>query len=901
MIATITNSTVESFVICKQKAYLELVDRIAAPTQFELQLKTIATHMLEEFRQSVKNQTISSYDISRIEVKDFLELSEPVFLVCPSFSSQDGFDLTIDAVAIDPPFNNTRQLTCTPIAISPNQRISKNDRISLCIKTLLLLERNPGIQASHGKIIYGLNGTISKFSLQPYMRVSREALRQIKQLAENAQEPRHYKNKHCKVCKFESRCHAKFVEKDDLSLLGSIPPKQVARLNNHGIFTITQLSYTFRPKKMRKNLKPDTRPQYPLKALALREQKTHVIDAPSFPTTPISVFVDFEGLPDERFVYLVGMIVLQDGSERRESLWADSPGDDADRLMQDFLAILAGLGNFTMYHYGSFETRALQAFDKRTSQVFSQEVTTVINKSFNILPLLSMNVYPPIYTNELKDIASFLSFHWSDEGMNGAKSIVLRQNWELSRDPGHKSVLMRYNIDDCAALRVTKEWLAQVGTNLSLATESSSEVRMVANVQTTSYHKWGKPQFLFDELDIINKCAYFDYQRSKVYLRTSKVVRRALVRERGARSEVNKTDKRIVVPEKCPKCGDDRVITASKVLRRRRILDLKFMRNGVKKWVVEVDGKDFKCLNCNAIFECSMYGRNLLVWSMNQHVTYRVGLERVGQMLQENFNIEVPRYKLFYLKADLVQYYRETAKSVLARALRGELIQIDETSCSVRDASSSHVWVIATMDSVYYFWRPNREAGFLLDMLKGFHGVLVSDFYAGYDSLPCKQQRCLIHLIRDLNGDFRKNQLNLELRTIVTLFGNLLRTIVATIDQYGLRKQHLDKHHRDVDKFFMALTACQSDTEIAEHYQKRLMRNRDRLFEFLNHDGVPWNNNNAENAIKPFAKYRAMAGDLGTRKGLEDYLVLLSIQQTCKYRGISFLEFLRSGKSTLEL
>jgi hypothetical protein len=42
--------------------------------------------------------------------------------------------------------------------------------------------------------------------------------------------------------------------------------------------------------------------------------------------------------------------------------------------------------------------------------------------------------------------------------------------------------------------------------------------------------------------------------------------------------------------------------------------------------------------------------------------------------------------------------------------------------------------------------------------LSGFRGVLVSDFYAGYDSLPCKQQRCLIHLIRDLNGDFLKNQ-----------------------------------------------------------------------------------------------------------------------------------------------
>ena len=48
-------------------------------------------------------------------------------------------------------------------------------------------------------------------------------------------------------------------------------------------------------------------------------------------------------------------------------------------------------------------------------------------------------------------------------------------------------------------------------------------------------------------------------------------------------------------------------------------------------------------------------------------------------------------------------------------------------------------------------------------------------------------------------------------------------------------------------------------------------------------------------------KYREMAGNLITRKGLEDYLVLLSIQQTCKYRGIGFLDFLKSGNTILDV
>jgi hypothetical protein len=34
--------------------------------------------------------------------------------------------------------------------------------------------------------------------------------------------------------------------------------------------------------------------------------------------------------------------------------------------------------------------------------------------------------------------------------------------------------------------------------------------------------------------------------------------------------------------------------------------------------------------------------------------------------------------------------------------------------------------------------------------------------------------------------------------------------------------------------------------------------------------------------------------------GLSDYLVLLSVQQTCKYRGVSFLKFLLSQEEDVE-
>ena len=43
------------------------------------------------------------------------------------------------------------------------------------------------------------------------------------------------------------------------------------------------------------------------------------------------------------------------------------------------------------------------------------------------------------------------------------------------------------------------------------------------------------------------------------------------------------------------------------------------------------------------------------------------------------------------------------------------------------------------------------------DFLADYNGTLISDFYPGYDSVQCQQQKCWVHLIRDLNDDLWGN------------------------------------------------------------------------------------------------------------------------------------------------
>mgnify|MGYP001584163990 FL=1 len=78
------------------------------------------------------------------------------------------------------------------------------------------------------------------------------------------------------------------------------------------------------------------------------------------------------------------------------------------------------------------------------------------------------------------------------------------------------------------------------------------------------------------------------------------------------------------------------------------------------------------------------------------------------------------------------------------------------------------------------------------------------------------------------------------------------------------------------------------------------MSSEKELFTFLEHDNVPWNNNNAEYAIKQFVDYRMRIKGTITENGLEAHLILLSIYQTCNYNGINFLKFLLSKEKDID-
>lgn len=128
----------------------------------------------------------------------------------------------------------------------------------------------------------------------------------------------------------------------------------------------------------------------------------------------------------------------------------------------------------------------------------------------------------------------------------------------------------------------------------------------------------------------------------------------------------------------------------------------------------------------------------------------------------------------------------------------------------------------------------------------------------------------------------------------------MLREIIATVDKDGLKKRHLNKHNRSVERYFDYILNNTYKSDLALKYQKRFEKTKGKLFTFMNYNGVPWNNNNAEHAIKHFADYRNTVAGQIREFGLRNYLMLLSAYQTCEYKGISFLKFLLSKETDID-
>ena len=709
-------------------------------------------------------------------------------------------------------------------------------------------------------------------------------------------------NEHCPYCYYEKSCRAIAESKNDITLLDRVTPKVARQYHKKGIFTVEQLSYLFRPRKKRRPEKKKITLHKPeLQALAIKNGKIYVHETPNISRQSTELFLDIEGIPDQDSYYLIGLLVAKADSETFFSFWADRM-EDEERIWLQLIDIIKAYPDAPIYHYGSYESRF---FSKMTSR-YAADLDDLSDRLRNLNSLIHGKVYFPVRSNGLKDLATFAGARWTAPGATGLQSLVWRYLWEESLDTEYKEQLITYNREDCYAAKQLLIELVRISSSADKAEDIDFPDRPKQFATTTG-------EQIHSEFTRIIRSAHADYEKAKLTIREKadqkKDKKRGGIKGHQGYIRITPKTRRVVhIPPRteCPKCADAPLRATQKVIDAT-VIDIAFTRHGCKKIITRHTSFYAYCRKCtqeygppdlSMIGRPQMFGHGLRTWVIYHRVILRLSYTSIIQALEDQFKETMSTSTIVRFINNFADAYTDTKKSIVEMILSGAYVHVDETRISI-EGETHYVWVFTNGSHVFFEITQTRESDIVHKTLTDYKGILISDFYGGYDSVDCVQQKCLVHLIRDMNEDLWKHPFDTEFELFIAEFKNLITPILNTIDKQGSKKAHLMPFKKNVDNFFESTIRKSYSSEPATKYQKRFIRFRQSLFTFLEHDDIPWNNNTAERAIRHLAIQRKISGSF-FQPSAQNYLVLLSIAQTCRFQGKSFLDFLLSKEKDVD-
>jgi predicted RecB family nuclease len=743
-------------------------------------------------------------------------------------------------------------------------------------------------------------------SLDNFYKILTPILKDLRELiqADFSKPPSLVLNKHCSYCQFQDLCQTQAEKDDNLSLLSHATAKVLKHYEKKGIFTVKQLSYLYKPRRRNKRAKkaPLRLHNIELQALAIRTNKIYLHELPQLTKKPIELFLDIEGIPDRQYEYLIGVLVCDETNLcKHYSFWADTREDEG-KIWQQFTEVIDQYPDAPIYHYGDYEVRVIAKLTKRYESEI--DLDAIKKRLVNINTYIYGRVYFPVYSNGLKSIGKFIGATWTSPEASGLQSIVWRYQWENMQDAKYKDLLLVYNQEDCQALKLLTDKLAEIKDSADTLSDVdfTHQPKQLATEIGSELH---------DKFDTILRIAHADYDKNKISLHqgtTSDKPRKPGGQKGhpGHTKLLPKPTKIIYVPTRleCPKHEGESLIESIKTAECTTI-DIIFSRNSIKQTIVKYVGQKGYCQKCyrnhNPV-EIKVgyveYGHGLRSWAVYNRLFLRLPYRVIAQASEDQFGLKIGESSIVKFVRCFGDDYYETEQILVKNILQSSFIHADETKVNIQGVDQ-YVWVFTDGKHVVFKLTPTRESEIVHEFLGDYAGTLISDFYPGYDSVKCKQQKCWVHLIREMNDDLWKSPFDSEFERFVLNVKNLIVPILEVVEDHGLKTKKLNKFNNNVTQLYENTISKTYKSELALKYQKRFLRYRDSLFVFLSEDNIPWNNNAGERAIRHLAVQRKISGSF-FESMMPHYLLLLGIMQTCRFQGKSFLKFLLSKEKDID-
>ena len=287
-------------------------------------------------------------------------------------------------------------------------------------------------------------------------------------------------------------------------------------------------------------------------------------------------------------------------------------------------------------------------------------------------------------------------------------------------------------------------------------------------------------------------------------------------------------------------------------------------------------------------------GLNALATAITLRIAHRLPFRQVTRVFAQLPGLSVSPGAISHQVQRVAGWFDGDFEKLMIELRCAPYVHADETGWRT-DGKNGYLWAVTSPTQTVYRVDKSRGGKVIEALLgKAFGGTLISDFYSAYSRMDCKKQKCLLHLLRELNDSAGKS----PAFAAAPFFGDCKKLIKQMLRLKGQwehlnDEQYLPRVGR-LEARLQTLATADYQEPNARRIAKRLRKYQKELTAFLWEKDLDGTNNAAERAIRPAVVARKISGGSRSKNGARAWATLASLLRTAQQQGKNLLETIKS-------
>ncbi len=275
-------------------------------------------------------------------------------------------------------------------------------------------------------------------------------------------------------------------------------------------------------------------------------------------------------------------------------------------------------------------------------------------------------------------------------------------------------------------------------------------------------------------------------------------------------------------------------------------------------------------------------GPNILIQALLLKYHHHLPYASIKEIFASFASLDVSEGALAQALQRISTWLNVEEKAILKGLRSAKLAHMDETGWRINGVNH-WLWNLVNKRLAYYHIDKSRSGKVVQDMLgDDFNGILITDFYGAYRKIKTKKQKCVVHLLREMD----RCRISDQSKEFQVHYKKLKRILT---DAHRLKKRRSDLSvlvfYRRLNLLKERLLNFACAAFVNKNWQrlsKRLLAYSDEMLTFIDCPDVPWDNNHAERLIRPHVINRNRSFGNRSRNGADAHASLMSILHSLK-------------------